>query len=1225
VKLSLAGAAALAVLGGAPLLLPAQPFDINQPQSPPRPTPAWLKTIDQGRNDPRLKGYLTPEGIKVEIVAEFPTVTNPVGMTFADDGTPYVLEWLRDSGSTFPEYPEPIHYKDGTSRNVATMKKKVKDQVKVLRDTKGKGVYDEAKVILKDELPSSILLHDGWLYLSGRGTVRRYRQSQPGGPYDVKEVIAQGFCGFHHHQVSGMTIGNDGWLYLTAGDDDNIVEGSDGSRATVLRTGAVFRCRPDGSHMRVYSMGYRNPYRDVAFDAAFNIFHADNDNEDGSKFMGCRLMHVAEGSDFGWRLFWGARCCQADTVRGAAFGELPGRMPPLLKTGRGSPAGLLIYNDSRFPPQYQGLLFYPDVFRKLIRAYRVVPDGSTFQVAEEFEFMKSDDPLFRPCQMVLGPDGAMYVCDWRTDSGGAGQLWGDGKHGRIYRVRWGGTPDLPLIPLRGMDSWAKIDRMSEEDLVKTHCSEEFSDRQHAQRALVRKGEKVRPALLKLLADEDRPTPARLTALGALESFWNDAVEVAFLRLLHDRDPDVRRLAADGLSLNCRPGDDKAHEALLQVLGDPEPAVRRAVFLAMGQIGGPGAADELVNALAFDDGRDLYLRDGLVRAIERRGKDGIERLVALAQSGDDRLLARVVEAFDGLRTRPAAEAIPHLLRDPHLSAEQRAGLVRSYGNYLLTPPVDLEPLADYLLANPGQPPAVKLAAVQVLSLGGTVRGEKGQTWLLAQFDDSDPALRLAVIHAVETARLVRAVPRLLVLLRDGARPITERLAVARSLRAFGGDRTVVAALKELLQANPSTAGEVAALQAEALQTLAVVDPAQGRELARGILEPKDPALMRGAVEVLGAQPAGAKHVGQLFLEKKLPRNLIDAVSGVLARHAPRDAELAKMLAEVKKSGLVLTTDKAEMDRVRELVRTKGDPKRGRALFLSGNTLACINCHKLEGVGGNVGPDLTRVWETQSVEKLIESLVEPSKEIKEGFQAYDVTTTRGQVYRGLKVSQTADEVVLRDANGKDVRVPAGEVEELTVSKVSLMPDNLFAQLSYDQFIDLIAFLKDRPAQESLRGTVMDYWVVGPFAGDLKAAGPPETKPDPAAVYPGANGAPLTWQARQAEPNGLLNLHALFGGDHAAAYALATVYAPSAQKVPLVIDADEPVRVWVDGVLVYDHPAGGPAPEGRVTVPLKVGRNTVLVKTVHAGGGHGVTLRLAGGQGLQVGRQPAKSATP
>ena len=80
-----------------------------------------------------------------------------------------------------------------------------------------------------------MLYHDGWLYLSGRGTVRRYRQSLPNGKWDIRETIAQGFCGFHHHQVSGLTLGHDGRLYITSGDDDNAVEGSDGSRASAFR------------------------------------------------------------------------------------------------------------------------------------------------------------------------------------------------------------------------------------------------------------------------------------------------------------------------------------------------------------------------------------------------------------------------------------------------------------------------------------------------------------------------------------------------------------------------------------------------------------------------------------------------------------------------------------------------------------------------------------------------------------------------------------------------------------------------------------------------------------------------------------------------------------------------------------------------------------------------------------------------------------------------------
>jgi putative membrane-bound dehydrogenase-like protein len=1202
-------------------------IDFSRPETPKKPAPEWLKLVDLGKQDRRLEGYKAPQGFKVEIVAEAPTVVNPVGMTFGDDGTPYVLEWRPSPGDDWREKTETFTFKDGSKHNVATMTKRVQDVVKVLRDTKGKGVYDEAKVILEEELPSSILLHDGWMYLSGRGTVRRYKQSKADGPYDVKEVIAQGFCGFHHHQVSGMTIGHDGWLYITAGDDDNNVEGSDGSRATVLRTGAVFRCKPDGSKMQTYAMGFRNPYRDVAFDSAFNMFHADNDNEDGSKFMGCRLMHIAEGSDFGWRLRQGARCCSPDPVRGAVYGELPGKVPPLCKTGRGAPAGLLIYNDTRLPEQYRGLLFYPDVFRKLIRAYHVEPDGASFVITEEFEFLSAPkDPLFRPCQMVLGPDGAIYVVDWRTDSGGAGRLWGDGKNGRIYRISWTGVEDQPELPLRPMDSWSKIRKLSDDDLIKTLGSEDASFRDRARLEIVKRGDKLRPALLKLLKDSDNATEeARIAALGALQSMWNADVQKVVVAQLGDGASAIRRLAADALALNATAGDKDVQDALLKTLNDNHLGVRRAVAMAMSHLKADGAADALVNTLAFDDSDDVQLRDGLIRAIEGLGKPGIDRLLELANSGSSKDTHTAVTAFVAMRTRVAAEALPSLLKCPEIKPEERARVYRSYANYLLDPPLSLTPLLDHALAHPEEPVIVKLAILDALSVSNALQHDKSAIWVETLLKAKDLSLRLAAIKVVEEGHIVKVAPRLARLLPQ-SESVVERAAMVRALRVLK-DPSALFALKEILNDTKSTTDDAASLRREAFRALAAIDPASAADQAESFLTRKDLELQRDAVRVLAASVEKTRKVAQLYLDNKLPRELLPEVTEALRKHATKDTEAAKVLAEIMKRSLMVSNNPKEVERLSKLVGKQGDPMRGRALYLNGKTLACINCHRLEGIGGSVGPDLTRLWDTHSLEKIVESILEPSKEIKEGYQTFSATTKKGITYNGLKISQSADEIVLREATGRDVRLALKDLEEPpSASKVSLMPDNAISLLNYDQFIDLLAFLRDRKAQESLRGLALDFWVVGPFGDDLKKAYPPEDKLDLQAEYTGDKGAKVKWQPAQAEGDGFLNLKAIFNRDNASAYALTHVYSAKAQKAQMLLGSDDTVRVWLNGTMVHEYTTArsAKADEDKVDVRLKQGWNVVLVKVVNGEADHGLFLRFAG-EGLRVARSPIEDKVP
>ena len=363
------------------------------------------------------------------------------------------------------------------------------------------------------------------------------------------------------------------------------------------------------------------------------------------------------------------------------------------------------------------------------------------------------------------------------------------------------------------------------------------------------------------------------------------------------------------------------------------------------------------------------------------------------------------------------------------------------------------------------------------------------------------------------------------------------------------------------------------------------------------------------------------VAEQFLAKKLPRELLPQVTDNLRKHVAKQPDLGALLTEVMKGGLLLSLDKAEIDKVTALVKAKGDPRRGRELYLNGKTLACINCHKLEGVGGSVGPDLTRVWETISLEKVMESMIEPSKEIKEGYQSYQLTTKKGLTYTGLKIAQNAAEVVLKDANAKEIHVPTADVEELTASKQSLMPDNVISQLSFDQFIDLVAFLKDRAAQESLHGLPLEYWVAGPFPEELSKPFGPETNTDPRAVYDGLPGEKVKWTVRQIEPTGYLDFRAAFNRDRISAYALTYVQSPKRQKVTLLAGSKDQMRIWLNGKLVdeFANRRAAKPDADRVSVELQAGWNPVLVKVLNGTGPHGFYLRFFGGDGLRVAAQP------
>ena len=1048
--------------------------------------------------DPRLDGYRVAPGYKLEIAATDPLVINPVTMTFGDDGRLFVIEWQQGRGPN--------------------------DRIKVLTDKDGDGTFDEASIYMDNlELPAGLLFWDGWTYLTLDHDLVRFKDEDGDGKFEKRETLVTGFGNDDsHHRVSGLTMGPDGWIYLTTGDSDAHPRGSDGSKVDVLRCGGVFRCRPDGSKLEVVAMGMRNPWGNVAFDDEFRMFHTDNDNEGAPGFTGCRLLHVVEGGDYGWRLREGARCCQPDYDRATWNGGRSGRLGWIAETGRGAPAGLAILNSSAFPPSTRNMLIYPDVFRKLVRAYKLRPAGATFTADQEFELLASNDPLFRPDDAEVGPDGALYVLDWRTDSGGAGQLSGNGKTGRIYRMTWAGTESEPARPTMARDRFVKLLKGSTESLGGALDSEDYQTRKLAGLELIRRD---------LPREEWRDAIFRDHTLLGLTHAWliksalaselplkniipppgpnNDMT--AFLRAMTVQDR-FKMLVSTNID---RPNDAFAalpifHSGIVGRGWYLKPEVKRANALALGHFSGlrrkrddekidstsmlddywkdhrvieekrdfnksleasaklreKRAADlstdllaDRILVMAVDNPEaDPVLRDAFTRGLESLGPAGIEAVVKAIGSNDKARTGVALYALQGWRSLEGMDALLTEATTPEaIAPSARVNLFRALRE--LGPAVAPEPIAAWLARSSKSDPAPRAAAIRVLAAMGTRAILTTNPIVVGLLGEGDAEVRKASLVLATSARSTEAKTALIGLATHQDRPAEERRLAVAALKAYE-DKGVALTFDQVI-----TSSTDPALRGEALRALASVDFVRASDSAVALLADSSRELRNEAIAVLGQKPATALQVVNLFNAGKLPRE--DLARVIEAARSHKTVELSEALNVLMKARMLGASGGEEINRLQDLVKRHGNAERGRALYLDAAKGNCASCHRMEGSGGQVGPDLTRMWETLSFGKRVESILAPSQEIKEGYGTFKVATKDGRTLTGLLLSDTAEAVTIKDAQGREVRIPIGEVEEKGGDKVSLMPDGVVSHLSLNEFADLLAFLGDRAAQEALRG--------------------------------------------------------------------------------------------------------------------------------------------------------------
>jgi hypothetical protein len=338
---------------------------------------------------------------------------------------------------------------------------------------------------------------------------------------------------YPHNGLSGFAFDAEGNVYFGMGENLGVpfsLVGSDGTKIVDTEGGKVFRCRPDGTKLVQVATGFWNPFH-LCFDVHGRLFAVDNDPDSRPP---CRLMHVIQGGDYGYKFRNGRKGLHPFT---AWNGELPGTLPMVCGTGE-APSGILAYEHDAFPADYRGTLIGTSWGDHILQRFKLEPKGASFTSKPE-TIVKGGDQ-FRPVGIGLAPDGSLFVSDWVDRSY---QLHGKG---RLWRVR------------------AKTPGTSP---VKTNSPPDSGELRLVD-ALRKSPEKVDPELLK------SPDPFVVTA--AIEALVRSEGAPGLLKRAGHPDPKIRM----GVLLALRRTSDTS--AVSTFLEDGDVAIRRAAIQWVGE-------------------------------------------------------------------------------------------------------------------------------------------------------------------------------------------------------------------------------------------------------------------------------------------------------------------------------------------------------------------------------------------------------------------------------------------------------------------------------------------------------------------------------------------------------------------------------------------------------------------------------------------------------------------